>query len=85
MVQADSGAIGGDESAEFMVLADSGEDTILECKSRGIASNVEALAVRPSSYEKSTDTFPEIKKVHTPDLRRIEDVSSFLKVKPLIY
>jgi prolyl-tRNA synthetase len=41
MVEADNGSIGGSSSAEFMVLADTGEDTIMECKRANYAANVE--------------------------------------------
>ena len=41
MVEADSGAIGGKESHEFMVITDSGEDEIIYCPSCGYAANVE--------------------------------------------
>src|SRR5208337_4668134 len=51
MVQADSGAIGGSTSAEFQVLADSGEDAIVACDKCEYAANVEVatVGVRPGA------------------------------------
>lgn len=48
IVQADSGAIGGKTSAEFQILADSGEDAIVACDNCDYAANVEAAVVAPS-------------------------------------
>ena len=48
MVKADSGAIGGDTSAEFQVLVDSGEDAIVACDECTYAANVEAAKVLPA-------------------------------------
>jgi prolyl-tRNA synthetase len=57
VVEADSGAIGGSGSKEFMVLADSGEDTIVVCDSCEYGANIEAAIAKP----KSCDTATEIK------------------------
>jgi len=50
VVEADSGAIGGSESKEFMVLADSGEDTIVVCESCEYGANIEAAIAQPKKY-----------------------------------
>ena len=81
VVEADSGAIGGSGSKEFMVLADSGEDTIVVCDQCEYGANIEA-AVRK---EKACETeAPELSsaKVHTPDTMTIEALSSFFNVDP---
>ncbi len=81
VVDADSGAIGGSGSREFMVLADSGEDTIVMCKECDYASNIEAAKREPKS---SLNTPPEAEfaKFNTPNQTTIEQISSFFKVDP---
>lgn len=78
IVDADSGAIGGSGSKEFMVLADSGEDTIVICSSCEYAANIEAATRKPLSYTFEEQTQED---VHTPNAKTIEEVSSFLKVE----
>jgi prolyl-tRNA synthetase len=81
VVEADTGAIGGDFSHEFMVLADSGEDGIVECESCSYAANLERAERKPPAPKpSSTDQAPTV--VATPGKRTIEEVSEFLKVKP---
>ena len=55
VVEADSGAIGGSGSKEFMVLADSGEDTIVVCDSCEYGANIEAAIAKPKSYDSNTE------------------------------
>ena len=55
VVEADSGAIGGSGSKEFMVLADSGEDTIVVCPECEYGANIEAAIAKPKVYEASTE------------------------------
>jgi len=81
VVEADSGAIGGSGSKEFMVLADSGEDTIVVCDNCDYGANIEAAVRR----EKECDAeAPEavFAKFHTPDTETIEDLSKFFHVDP---
>jgi len=78
-VDADSGAIGGSGSKEFMVLADNGEDDIVVCKSCEYAANIEAA----TRAKKTTDVeAPEadMAKFHTPNCATIENVAKFFKV-----
>jgi prolyl-tRNA synthetase len=80
-VEADSGAIGGDVTHEFHVLADSGEDKIIFCESCDYAANVEK-AVK-SNNDDFNETPAEAKTpedVETPDTKSIEQVSSFLDI-----
>jgi len=75
-VQADSGAIGGAGSEEFMVIADSGEDSILYCKESGYAANVEkASSVLPSAPA-GGDARP-MQKVATPDVKTVAQLEAF--------
>ena len=81
VVEADSGAIGGSGSKEFMVLADSGEDTIVVCDACDYGANIEA-AVR---QEKPCNTpAPQLgkEKVHTPNASTMEELVSFFDVDP---
>ncbi len=80
-VEADSGAIGGSFSHEFMVLANTGEDTVVSCDSCDYAANLEKAEIRPCEpCAKGCDQGP--KKVSTPSMKTIEEVSQFLALKP---
>jgi prolyl-tRNA synthetase len=79
-VEADSGAIGGSFSHEFMVLADTGEDTIATCKNCQYAANMEKATCVPAS---SSDAEPlELTKIETPGKRKVKVVCEFLNIKP---
>jgi prolyl-tRNA synthetase len=80
-VRADSGAIGGDVSQEFHVLADSGEDAIVFSDTDDYAANLEAAVALPPSEPRPAPT-EELKKVSTPGAKTIEDLSRFLKIEP---
>jgi prolyl-tRNA synthetase len=80
VVEADSGAIGGSASQEFMVLAETGEDALISCNACNYAANVEAAAnVTVASYA-ITGSEAVIEEVATPTQKTIEEVSQFLKV-----
>jgi prolyl-tRNA synthetase len=81
-VEADTGAIGGTMSHEFQVLADSGEDAIVSCEKCGYAANVEKAELPPSVLQYATRNTQHVEKVHTPDQRTIEEVSTFLGESP---
>ncbi len=77
-VKADSGAIGGDGSQEFHVLADSGEDALAYCEHSDYAANVElAEAIATGSRAAATETMRE---VDTPKQTSCEDVAKLLGV-----
>jgi prolyl-tRNA synthetase len=83
VVEADSGAIGGSGSKEFMVLANSGEDTIVVCPDCEYGANIEAAKRKPrhfTSWFENTNTPAVQEKVHTPDMKTIADVANFLSV-----
>lgn len=83
-VEADTGQIGGSDSHEFMVLADTGEDVIVSCEKCGYASNTEkAKAINDGNETGSNETaMRPIEEVLTPDQKTIEEVSIFLQRKP---
>src|SRR5258705_10807980 len=81
-VEADTGAIGGTMSHEFQVLADSGEDAIVSCEKCGYAANVEKAELPPSGSQSAVPGPQSLQKVHTPDQRTIEQVSTFLSESP---
>lgn len=73
VVEADSGAIGGNESHEFMVLADNGESEIVYCEKCNYAANVEkAECILPDINNK--EEMLEITKIHTPGQKTIQDI-----------
>ena len=79
-VEAGTGAIGGDMSHEFQVLAESGEDAIVSCDSCSYAANVEKAAVAP--LPPATAAGGALERVATPGKRTIEEVSGFLRLPP---
>ena len=83
MVEADSGAIGGKASHEFMVLTPTGEDVVIHCSSCGYAANLEKASSRKNvrGLEGATDEEPlPLKAVATPESTTIEEVSTYLGV-----
>lgn len=80
-VEADSGTIGGSFSHEFMVLAETGEDTIVICKDCEYAANVEKATVKIIE-EETQETPGEIEKIETPGKRKVNAVCEFLKIDP---
>lgn len=78
MVEADSGAIGGKESHEFMVITETGEDAIIYCSDCGYAANAErAQSVKPP--QPMEEPLP-LEEVATPNIKTIKDLASFLQV-----
>jgi prolyl-tRNA synthetase len=77
MVEADSGAIGGKESHEFMVPAETGEDTVVTCPKCGYAANTEKAVFAKGSYP--AEPLP-VEEVATPGMKSIEEVASFLRI-----
>jgi prolyl-tRNA synthetase len=80
VVQADSGNIGGNQSQEFHILADSGEDQLMVCQESSFAANIEvcpALDAKP--YVSDAAPLP-LEEFPTPGLRTIADLSKALKI-----
>ena len=82
-VEADSGAMGGSQSQEFMVYTDAGEDLIVSCPACGYAANLEKAV---STLEPATEMEPtgdgKPEPVHTPGCAAIADVAAFFKISP---
>ena len=78
-VRADSGAIGGSGSKEFMVLASSGEDDIIVCENCDYAANVEA-ATRAKRTTQAERPEADAAKFFTPNAKTIKDVAEFFRV-----
>jgi prolyl-tRNA synthetase len=76
-VIADSGAMGGKDTHEFMVLSDVGEDTIAYSDQSTYAANIEMAEV-VESYSLSSDEMKDLEKVSTPGIKTIEEVVDFL-------
>lgn len=89
-VEADTGPIGGSFSHEFMVLAESGEDTIAYCGKCDYAANMEKVELVSPNAAEAGET-AALEEVETPGKKTIEEVSEFLKtprekmIKTLIY
>lgn len=80
VVEADSGAIGGEGSKEFMVLANSGEDTIVVCDGCGYSANIETA--KRAEITKEESPIADFAKFQTPDIKTMEALSDFFKVEP---
>ncbi len=79
-VEADSGSIGGSFSHEFMVLADTGEDTIAACTGCEYAANVERAEVAAPAVPATLPAVGAIEEVATPGKHTVEEVCAFLGV-----
>ncbi|HVC46575.1 MAG TPA: proline--tRNA ligase [Terracidiphilus sp.] len=82
-VEADSGAMGGSQSQEFMVYTDAGEDLIASCPVCGYAANLEKAVSRLDPLDEMVatgDGMPEL--VATPGCAAIADVAAFFKISP---
>ena len=80
-VEADTGLIGGTSSHEFMVLAETGEETIVYAEHGTYAANVERAEVLPPK-ETSTEAPRPLRKLPTPGARTVEEVTAMLKTTP---
>jgi len=92
VVEADSGAIGGKESHEFMVLTEGGEDEIIHCSNCGYAANAEKaqfdktaetvilVSRSPESSEGEATNLLPLEEIATPETKTIEEVAGFVGV-----
>jgi prolyl-tRNA synthetase len=89
-VKADSGAMGGSGSEEFMVESEVGDNTLLLCRDCNYAANVEKAACKPDNAPAGAALAP-IEKIATPEVKTISELCAFLKtdakafIKTLIY
>jgi prolyl-tRNA synthetase len=94
-VKADSGAMGGSGSEEFMVESEIGDNTLILCKKQNeglcdYAANVEKASCKPDFHMHSTieaakiaaAETPALEKIDTPNVKTIEELCQFLKMKP---
>ena len=80
VVDADSGAMGGRDSQEFILVADGGEDTIIVCDGCDYSANAEKAIFRVPEL---TDETPRpTHEVHTPGIRTIDELADFLGIPP---
>ncbi len=75
-VEADSGAIGGDVTHEFMVFAETGESVVFSCEC-GYAATIDTAEGVPQEHEFDQEMLP-IEKVSTPGMKSVEEVTGFL-------
>ena len=79
-VEADSGAIGGKDSSEFILVADAGEDTVVICPTGDYAANAEkAVFAKP---RRDVEPLLPIEEAHTPGIKTIEELCDFLEERP---
>ncbi|NLK50911.1 MAG: proline--tRNA ligase [Syntrophomonadaceae bacterium] len=78
-VEADSGAIGGNASHEFMVLAGSGEALVVHCDQCGYAANVEKAEASPELLQEGLEP-GALQRVHTPGVCTVVEVTTFLGI-----
>ncbi len=80
VAKADVGQIGGSSSHEFIAITPYGEALLAYCENCNFASNAEIVSLDKIEVEK--EPFLEKKEVYTPNIKSIEELSSFLKVSP---
>jgi len=84
IVDADSGAMGGSGSQEFMVKSPVGEDSIAYCDACGYAANYEKAQCIPEDKEFTQDDLP-MEKIATPDVHTIEELVGFFGTDPYVF
>ncbi|WP_050611159.1 proline--tRNA ligase [Ligilactobacillus agilis] len=77
----DAGAMGGNDSKEFMAIAPIGEDTVVYSDGSDYAANLE-MAQNKRTLQPSHEIPKELTKVETPGCKTIDEVAAFLKTKP---
>lgn len=78
MVDADSGAIGGKDSQEFILPSSSGEDTVITCEKCSYAANAEKASF--SRNKPAEESLLELEEAHTPNLKSIEELASHFNI-----
>ena len=81
-VEADTGTIGGNFSHEFMVLAATGEDTIVVCTACDYAANMEKATCPPPAPAATLPAMLELERIATPGQKTVEEVTAFLGITP---
>ncbi len=78
-VEADSGAIGGKDSHEFMLIADTGENKVISCPRCGYAANQEKATLRKDTAGRTEALLP-MEEVSTPGIKTIAQLASYLDI-----
>ncbi|MBW1942955.1 MAG: proline--tRNA ligase [Deltaproteobacteria bacterium] len=83
-VEADTGSIGGSFSHEFMVLADTGEDQLVNCLKCDYAANLEKAEVHWGGEKAAplSGEWKPLEEVETPNMKSVEEVTDFLSITP---
>jgi len=79
VVEADTGPMGGTDSHEFMVLAETGEDSVLFCDTCGYAANVEKAQSKVPNLKEKIDR-PEKEEIYTPGVTTIENLMEMMNL-----
>ncbi|HUO87004.1 MAG TPA: proline--tRNA ligase, partial [Thermoanaerobaculia bacterium] len=82
VVEADTGAIGGSSSHEFMVVAETGESAVVRCPACGYAANVEKAETRPLAAPAADGEAGARREVSTPGVTSVPDLAKFLDFAP---
>jgi len=80
IVEADSGAIGGKDSHEFMVITETGEDEVIYCSSCGYAANAEKAQFKKTVIPSGAKNLLSLEEIATPGTTAIEEVADFVGV-----
>jgi len=80
-VEADTGAMGGSDSHEFMVVTDAGEDVLVRTTDGSYSANIERAEIAPPS-DAGCDQLNELEEIHTPQVGSVEQVSKFVGCQP---
>jgi prolyl-tRNA synthetase len=81
IVEADPGAIGGSDTHEFMVLADTGEAELVFCSSCDYAANVEKAPCQPQNFPPAREA-KALELIPTPGVRTVQELAAFLGEEP---
>src|SRR5690606_41637726 len=84
VVGASMGGMGGSGSEEFMVQSDAGEDTDAHCENCGYAANVEVAESKVPERGRE-EKKEELKEIHTPNVKSIDELCEFLNIKETQY
>ena len=79
-IEADSGAIGGKDSHEFVAISDAGEDRIVMCSNCNYSANSEKAAFNKTEYTKESTSI-EKNEIHTPGVKTITELCNFLNIE----
>ncbi len=82
VVEADTGAIGGSFSHEFMVLAETGEDAVVSCAKCDFGANIERAEILIPAPGSPAEAEKPMNKVLTPEVHTVEELCAFLDIRP---